>query len=350
MATYTKKLGGWQAQVRKKGYKQQTKTFSKKALAIRWANQVEEDMEAGEFKDVRKAAKVTINNGLDRYVLEVLPTRNDKGEVEKSKVGIIRRRFGDYTLATLTVELIDDFIMERKRHVANDTVIKDLAVIHDLYETARIVWEIPCINPMIEVRAKLKKLKSLQPSKGRDRRLSGDEYEQLVSAKPRYKTSQRGKLIAFAVKTAMRREEIARMMWADINKKERTLHIPKAKHGPRTIPLTADALAILESLPRRIDGQVWGMKKKSISRAFERLVESLSLNDLHFHDLRHEGTSRLFEKGLSIPEVQLITGHGDWRSLQRYTKLKAADVGDKLDALSGGPVGVDERGNVTKIS
>ncbi len=46
--------------------------------------------------------------------------------------------------------------------------------------------------------------------------------------------------------------------------------------------------------------------------------------------MRHEATTRLFEKGLNIMEVATITGHKDLRMLRRYTHLKAEDLAMKL--------------------
>jgi integrase len=57
--------------------------------------------------------------------------------------------------------------------------------------------------------------------------------------------------------------------------------------------------------------------------------------DLRFHDLRHEAISRLFEKGLTVPEVALISGHRDARMLFRYTHLRAEDVAKKLELIPG---------------
>ena len=63
-----------------------------------------------------------------------------------------------------------------------------------------------------------------------------------------------------------------------------------------------------------------------MSAAFTRACDKLKIEDLHFHDLRHEGTSRLFEAGLPIEKVALVTGHKDWRQLQRYANLKVEDL------------------------
>ena len=57
----------------------------------------------------------------------------------------------------------------------------------------------------------------------------------------------------------------------------------------------------------------------------------MEISDLRFHDLRHEATTRLFEKGLNVMEVAAITGHKDLRMLQRYTHLKPETIASKLN-------------------
>ena len=68
----------------------------------------------------------------------------------------------------------------------------------------------------------------------------------------------------------------------------------------------------------------------AIKKAFSRATRRAGIEDLHFHDLRHEATTRLFERGLNIMEVSSITGHTDFRMLRRYTHLKAEDLAKKL--------------------
>jgi integrase len=110
------------------------------------------------------------------------------------------------------------------------------------------------------------------------------------------------------------------------------LAIPETKTDvARRIPLSTRAQAILEELPARVDGSTWGMKADSISQAWGRSCRRLKIVDLRFHDLRHEGTSRLFEgktfgRPLGIAEAALVTGHRDVRQLMRYTQLKPEDI------------------------
>ena len=87
------------------------------------------------------------------------------------------------------------------------------------------------------------------------------------------------------------------------------------------MPLTLKATALLASLPRSIDGQVFPTTAEAVKLAFQRAVVRAGIEDFHFHDLRHEGVSRLFEKGLNVMEVASISGHKTLQMLKRYTHL-----------------------------
>ncbi len=117
------------------------------------------------------------------------------------------------------------------------------------------------------------------------------------------------------------------MRWEHLDRKAKVLLIPETKNGtPRRVPLSTAALGVLDGLPRRLDGRVWGMRPDSISQAFERVCGAAGIEGLTFHDLRHEATSRLFEKGLNLMQVAAITGHKTLQMLKRYTHLRAEDL------------------------
>ena len=156
----------------------------------------------------------------------------------------------------------------------------------------------------------------------RERRLTETEYTFLV--KGNYPQTTLRNIIEVAIETAMRRGEILNIKPEHI--KGQTLLIPETKNShPRTIPLTKRALYILENtqLP-------FPMSANAVRLAWDKLKKKGNIKDLHFHDLRHEAISCFFEKGLSIPEVALISGHKDVRMLFRYTHLKAEDILRKL--------------------
>jgi site-specific recombinase XerD len=73
-----------------------------------------------------------------------------------------------------------------------------------------------------------------------------------------------------------------------------------------------------------------GITREAVKRSYMRAIRRAGIKDLRFHDLRHEATTRMFEKGLNLMEVASITGHMDLRMLRRYTHLKAEDLARKL--------------------
>ena len=97
-----------------------------------------------------------------------------------------------------------------------------------------------------------------------------------------------------------------------------------------TIPLSSKAIEILRQLPLDIKGQVFPIRADSITQAFDRCRQRAGIKNLRLHDLRHEATSRFFEKGLNIIEVSSITGHKDLSMLKRYTHLRPEDLAKKL--------------------
>ena len=134
-----------------------------------------------------------------------------------------------------------------------------------------------------------------------------------------------------ALATGMRRGELLSIEDNQINLERRSLLIRQTKNGSsRTIPLTWEAIRILEQLPRS-RGRLFPMTGNAFRLAWEHLRERAALGDLHFHDLRHEAISRFFELGLNPPEVALISGHRDMRQLFRYTHPLRERIIDKMD-------------------
>ncbi|MDP1573264.1 site-specific integrase [Hydrogenophaga sp.] len=134
-----------------------------------------------------------------------------------------------------------------------------------------------------------------------------------------------------ALETGMRRSEIASIKWQHINLVKRTLLIPITKNGEaREVPLSSVAISLLKSLQNGTEAKVFNITAHAITIAFGRACKRAKLSNLHFHDLRHEAISRLFEKGLSLAEVATISGHKTWTMLRRYTHLSAENIAMKL--------------------
>jgi len=130
----------------------------------------------------------------------------------------------------------------------------------------------------------------------------------------------------------MRREEIATLTWEHVDLKRRTAHLPKTKNGQaRSVPLSPAAIEILKALPRKIAGTVFGMSSDLITKKMGKATKKAGLEDLRFHDMRHEATSRFFENtDLDVMEIKMITGHKSMQMLARYSHLRAHKLADRL--------------------
>ncbi len=170
------------------------------------------------------------------------------------------------------------------------------------------------------------------PGKSRDRRLTKNEEKTLFSEIDRATRNPYIRpIVEMAIETAMRRKELLSLRWEHINFRQAVCHVHDTKNGEsRDIPLSVKAIKTLKAIKQKDDPRVFPITANSLKKGFSRAVERGRIENLRFHDLRHEATSRFFEKGLQIMEVASITGHKDLRMLRRYTHLKATDLVKKL--------------------
>jgi integrase len=186
------------------------------------------------------------------------------------------------------------------------------------------------MNDLTNPVSKIRKPKS---PKGREVRLSRDEEKLLLAAAAETGHDWLERIIIFAIETAMRQSEILSARRSLTNFKTRTVVLPDTKNGTsRTVPLSTRALKVLEGIPA-VKGQdkFFPVPVPTLAKHFNIARRKVGLVDLHFHDLRHEATSRLFEHGLDIMQVSSITGHKSLQMLKRYTHLRAEDLAKKLD-------------------
>jgi len=141
----------------------------------------------------------------------------------------------------------------------------------------------------------------LQPAQGGE---DGEE-KRLLHACTEARNPSLLPVVRLALETAMRQSELVGLRWEHVDHTRRIAHLTDTKNGEaRTVPLSTMALAVLRALPRSIRGQVFpSLTTEAVKRAFSRAIRRAGIEDLHFHDLRHEATTRFFELGLNIMEV-----------------------------------------------
>lgn len=330
----------YQAIIRRRGFPEQSKTFTSRRDAEAWASRVESEMLRGVFVDRSEAERTTLGELMDRYVREVSPTKRGALSLanESCVVGIIKRDpIAVYKIAALSGKVLAEYRDRRLRRVSGSTVNRELTIISHALNIARKEWGIECDNPVAHVRRP-------RENPARNRRLQPGERERLLAE---LKVGERNAdgtfgdgarnhwtrpLVEMALETAMRRGELLSLRWSDVDLQKRVarLHVTKNGEG-RTVPLSSTAIAVLEALPRSIDGRVFPTTAEALKKGFTRACERAGIEGLRFHDLRHEATSLLFERGVfDMMEVATITGHKTLSMLRRYTHLRAEDLARKL--------------------
>lgn len=269
---------------------------------------------------------VTVGDLLRRY-RDTVTVGKLSGHNERYVINaLLRRSFSEIRCDRATAEIFSTYRDLRLAEVKSRTVNQELSLLQHAYELARTEWSLPLqANP-------LKLVRRPKADPGRNRRLQSGEETRLLAEAKRCRNPFMQTLIQLALETAMRRGELLRIVYSRVNWNKSLLDIPITKNGhPRTIPLSPGAVALLRSLDEGAqDDRLIPMTGNAVRLSWDRLIRRAGIEDLHFHDLRHEAISRLFEKGLSVPEVALISGHRDPRMLFRYTHLKAEDVARKL--------------------
>tara|TARA_Y100001973_G_C5137314_1_gene301040 strand:- start:57 stop:1013 length:957 start_codon:yes stop_codon:yes gene_type:complete len=314
MAHIRRRKGSWQSIVRVQGFPPLTKTFKTKIDAIRYSRNLEHQL----FRDKHDIAKKKFPKFRDvliRYRDEVVIHKRSKDMETKLIKYMLSEGFVNYALNLVDSSLIASYRDRALRSLKSSSVNRRLAILSHCFTIAKKEWGYDVDNPVLSIR------RPTNPEP-RDRRFSQEELDKVFRCN---RTNPHMKfIIRLALETGMRRSEIANIKPEHV--KGNTLKIVKAKVKPRTIPLTPSAVKLLQdNLPIK-------MSSNAIRLSWVRLTKRHGIEDARFHDLRHESLSRMFEvKSLNVPEVQLISGHLEPRTLMRvYANLRPKDLADKL--------------------
>lgn len=363
MATFRKRGPyQWEAQIRKRGYPAQSKTFNTKAEAEAWAKMIESEMARGVWLSRGEAESTTLREALERYQAEIVPHK--KGKVQEDSIirMLLTLPLALRPLASIRGADIASLRDAWLQDYAPATVLRRLAVLSHVFSVARKEWGMESLSNPVEVvrkpaanNARVRRVVTLEgaapDADDEARQMQDGELERVMAASS---SALLPSIIRLAVETAMRRGEIVGLRWEHIDLERRVAHLPATKNGSaRDVPLSSRAVAVLQELRDGLDakeqgqGAVFAVRPDGVTRAFERAVQRARgwyeaecegagtrprdgfLVDLRFHDLRHEATSRLAEV-FPMHELTKITGHRDPRMLMRYFHPKAEQLAEKM--------------------
>jgi integrase len=314
----------------------EAKTFDKRREAQAWVGWTETEMKKPGALAAASAPTHTLADAIDKYTAE-------KRTIGRTKEQVLRS-IKSYDLASMDVTTIksahivafaDQLAKGDRKPQTIGNYVSHLAAI---FRDARAAWGIDLDYAEMQAAQRvLARLDKTSKSAKRDRRPALDELDLIMG----HFIDRQGrvphaipmqKVVAFAIFSTRRMEEITRITWADLDEPHsrvlvRSMKHPGAKAGNDVwVDLPPEALAIIQTMPR-VKAEIFPYSVDAIGASFTRACKMLAITDLHFHDLRHDGVSRLFEMGKTIPQAASVSGHRSWASLQRYTHLR--ETGDK---------------------
>jgi integrase len=324
----------------------EAQTFSTAALAKEWLRRREAELEGQRARGETVGVRMTIGDMVAWYEGRERPEepwgRTKKADLARLKLGALALKRADRMSASDFIDYIDG---RRDAGAGPATAGNDIIWLRQVFKSIAAKLRVPVPLQALEEAAEfLRQERTIAKPKTRERRLKaahgdypGEEAIILAFFDDRRGPIPMGDIIRFALATARREEEITRLLWADLEPAKRTALLRDVKHPRKKIGnhkhfrLPDEAWAIIERTPVTMihhadgtateDPRIFPHNPRSIGAAFTRGMKVLGIEDLHFHDLRHEATSRLFEMGYAIHEVVQFTLHESWSTLKRYTHL-----------------------------
>lgn len=326
MASYEKRGNKWRVFVRRSGISR-TATFPTKSDAVSWATRIEAEILSGKSGKIpdKKFADL-----LNRYAADV--SVNKKGERwERTRLKkLASMPIGEIPLRDLKPTDFAKWRDGRLKEVSPASVSREMALLSHACTIAINEWNWLQEHP-------LQKVRRPAPSKPRDRRITGNEIERILSAcgysydsPPDTAQARVGAAFLFAIETAMRAGEIVRLAWENVNLEKRVAQLAETKNGTsRNVPLSSEAVRILKQLPSGKE-TCFGLTSSTLDALFRKAKVQAMIEDLHFHDTRHEAITRLAKK-LDVLDLARMVGHRDLKMLMVYYNATAEELAQKLD-------------------
>ena len=330
MASFKKlKSGIWQAQVRLKKVRKSA-SFATKTEAKDWATVEEYKIKTAEPIKTPQVSQITVGDLMKQYELEFSRKKGGYDWEQKQITRILKTPMAELLVGDVTKAHIREWRNKRLETVQGSTVNREWNLFSHIFSMARDEYEYISVSPFTGVRRP-------KDNPDRDRLISDSEIEQLrVVSGFDGVTSKLIKekvfvAFLFAIETAMRAGEICNLTWDNVNKEDRTAFLPKTKNGKsRAVALSSRAIELLGCLSKEKHDKCFGLKSSQITANFTILVNKTLIENLNFHDTRHEAITRLAKK-LPVLALARNTGHTDIKKLMVYYNETGAEIAKLLD-------------------
>jgi len=317
----------------------ESKTFTFRAAAFSWAKHREVELEKPGALERAQQEEFSLAGLIRWYIDSFFEISSWQRTKQTSLEFLENHQIGEVNVLRLTAAILIDHVRARRADGAGPaTVGNDLTWIGVVLRAAKSIKELP-INALIvdEARTACRELRLIAKSRRRERRPTPDELVRLrefFTHRDCRAEIPMNDIMDFAIESARRQAEICRLRNDDNDAKSRSGVVRDAKHptdkegNNRRFKYTLEAWGIVQRQPKSVSGLIFPYNPRSVGEAFRRACRVLGIIDLRFHDLRHEATSRVFERGYQIHEVAQFTLHDSWNELKRYANLRPENVRD----------------------
>ena len=337
MASIQKRNGSYRVRIKRAGQSTLSQSFSTRNEALQWVKETQAKVNLGLYE----TAPIRSLKSFSEAAVCYRDTHSIHKKIVRSetyRLNILIKRWRDLLIEQVNkaavLELRDDLLRDGR---SGDTVNHYFNTISKLFQMINDEWDLPISNP-------IRGIKRMPPSQGRSKRADEGVEQLLLSTCDKLNLPILGSMIKFAIETGMRRGEISGLSWGDIDLVKRKVCLHHTKNGePRQVPLTRQAIEVLESLQVMGTKEVFPMSMNVLRNQFDRVKKTAEkdwdesgvnpFKDLRFHDLRHEALSRLSDAGLNVIELSYISGHKTMAMLKRYTHPSHEAICSKLDNM-----------------
>ncbi|MFR9680224.1 MULTISPECIES: tyrosine-type recombinase/integrase [unclassified Acinetobacter] len=344
--------------INRKGYPvySESKTFHSKKMAENWLKKRE--VEIQENPDIllgkEKHIDLTLADAIDKYLEEV---GSEYGRTKRYSLLLIKKfPIARNIITKIKSVHLADHVALRKAGIpllkldpiSTSTQQHELLHIRGVLAHASVMWDIDIdLNSFDKATAQLRKTRQISSSKKRDRLPTNEELIALTKYfVERWKLNKHGTkypmhlVIWFAIFSCRREAELTRLSLDDYDQYHSSwkVHDLKNPNGSKGNHKSFDVLDPCKEMIKRLkqsevrermlrlghdENLLLPLNPKSLGKEFREACKMLGIDDLRFHDLRHEGCTRLAEQSFTIPEIQKVSLHDSWSSLQRYVSVKA---------------------------
>jgi integrase len=327
----------YRVQIRRHGFPPISRTFQRKSDADRWARETEADMSRRRYFPQHQAERHTLADLVDRQLEAVKIDRPHDYERQKVILGWWKEKLGEYTLATLTPDLIArhrDQLQSKEGRMPS-TVNRYLSALSKAFGNAVKEWHWIADNPMHRVSKK-------PEPRGIVRYLHDAERRSLLDACRKSEYNPLYLIVLFALTTGMRRGEILGLRWQDIDLERCVAVLQSTKNGDRrSVPIVPEVAQLLREhgKVRKLGndqvfvgdgpGEVWLFDK-----AWYAALKAAKVKKFRFHDLRHTAASYLAMSGATTAEIAAVLGHRTLQMVKRYAHLSDQHTGAVIERMT----------------